>query len=293
MRILFITSSRIGDAVLSTGLIEHLLKSHPDARFTIACGPVAEGVFARMPNRDRTIVLHKRGRGRHWLELWREAVGIRWDLVVDIRGSLISYLVRTRRRAVMRKSAGHKTLQLARLLKLDHAPMPVAWTAPEDRALAARLLPDGAPLIGLGPTANWSGKVWPAERFVAFAHLLAATILPGARVVLFAGPGAQEAGQIAPVQTAMPEAIDLTAKLDLPQVAACLARCAIFIGNDSGLMHIAAASGIPTIGLFGPSPVAEYAPTGLRAMPVVSMSDRMDDISVDAALAAARTLLEK
>jgi ADP-heptose:LPS heptosyltransferase len=291
MRILFITSSRIGDAVLSTGLIDHLLKTHPDARFTIACGPVAEGVFARMPNRDRTIVLNKRGRGQHWLELWRATVGVSWDLVVDIRGSLISYLVPTKRRAVMRKSSGHKTVQLARLLKLDHAPMPVAWTAQEDRDLAAQLLPDGAPLIGLGPTANWSGKVWPPERFVEFAHRLTAEALPGARVVLFAGPGAQEAGQIAPVQAAMPEAIDLTGKLDLPQVAACLARCVIFIGNDSGLMHIAAATGIPTIGLFGPSPVAEYAPIGKRAAPVISTSDKMADISVDAALVAASTLM--
>ena len=264
MRILFISSSRIGDAVLSTGLIANLLKTHPNARFTVACGPVAEGVFASMPNRDRTIVLNKRGYGRHWLELWRETVGTRWDLVVDLRGSLISYLVRTKRRAVMRKSEGHKTQQLARLLKLDHAPLPVAWTAAKDRAMAAQLLPDGSQIIGLGPTANWSGKVWPPERFVELARRLASELLPGARVVLFAGPGAQEAGMIAPVQAAMPDAIDLTGKLELPQVAACLARCAIFIGNDSGLMHIAAATGIPTLGLFGPSPVGEYGPTGRR-----------------------------
>ena len=63
MRILFVTANRLGDAVLSTGLLDHLIRTHPEARFTIACGPVAEGVFARMPNRDRTIVIEKR-RGR-------------------------------------------------------------------------------------------------------------------------------------------------------------------------------------------------------------------------------------
>ena len=52
MRILFITATRIGDAVLSTGLLDHLLRAHPAARFTVACGPAAEGVFARMPRRD-------------------------------------------------------------------------------------------------------------------------------------------------------------------------------------------------------------------------------------------------
>ena len=70
MRILFVTSTRIGDAVLSTGLLDHLLRAYPEARFTIACGPVAEDVFARMPRREETIVLAKRSLSLHWLELW-------------------------------------------------------------------------------------------------------------------------------------------------------------------------------------------------------------------------------
>ena len=50
VRILFITSTRIGDAVLSTGLLDHLIRVYPHAKVVVACGPVAEGVFARMPN---------------------------------------------------------------------------------------------------------------------------------------------------------------------------------------------------------------------------------------------------
>jgi heptosyltransferase-3 len=291
MRILFITSSRIGDAVLSTGLLDHLLHRYPTARFTIACGPVAEGVFARMPRRERTIVMDKRRFGRHWLPLWWHAVSRRWDLVVDIRASLTSYLVPTRRRAVMRKSKGHKTAQLARILRLDHVPLPVVWTAPEDRALAERLLPPRSPVIALGPTANWTGKVWPSERFVELYRRLAAT-LPGARVAIFAGPGPQEAALAAPVLAALPEAIDLVGRLELPQAAACLARCALFVGNDSGLMHLAAAAGVPTLGLFGPTPAAEYSPAGRRAAPVLSPTGRMENLSVEAALQAATALLE-
>jgi len=84
MRILFVTSNRIGDAVLSTGLLDHLLRTYPTARFTIACGPVAEGLFSRMPRRDRTIVMEKQTYGRHWLPLWAGTVGTLWDLVVAI-----------------------------------------------------------------------------------------------------------------------------------------------------------------------------------------------------------------
>ena len=292
MRILFVTSNRIGDAVLSTGLLAHLLQAYPDARFTIACGPVAEALFARMPRRDRTIVMEKRRHGRHWLPLWAGTVGTLWDLVVDIRASAISYLIPTRRRAVMRKSPGHKTVQLARLLRLDPPPLPVTWTDAADRLLADRLLPDGPPIVALGPTANWTGKLWPAQNFAeAFTRLQA--ILPGARAAVFAGPGAQEAALAAPLLAALPGAIDLVGRLSLPEAAACLARCVLFIGNDSGLMHLAAAAGIPTLGLFGPTPAAEYAPSGLRAAPVVSPTRRMEDLSVDSVLAAARALLHE
>ena len=49
MRILFITATRIGDAVLSTGLLAHLIEHHPEARITIACGPVAAPLFSAVP----------------------------------------------------------------------------------------------------------------------------------------------------------------------------------------------------------------------------------------------------
>ncbi|HTI80642.1 MAG TPA: glycosyltransferase family 9 protein [Acetobacteraceae bacterium] len=289
MRILFITSNRLGDAVLSTGLLDHLIRSHPHAAITVACGPVAEGVFARMPNRARTIVLEKRPYSRHWLPLWASTATTFWDLVVDIRGSLLAWMVPTRRRAVMRARPGHKIVQLAAVLGLDAAPLPVAWTAAEDRARAAALLPPGRPIIGLGPSANWEPKVWPADRFAALFHALDRDAVPA----VFAGPGPAERAMAAPLLAALPGAIDLVGRLTVPEVAACLARCALFVGNDSGLMHLAAAAGAPTLGLFGPTSAAEYAPAGPRAAVALSNSARMEDLSVDTAVQAASRLLER
>ena len=295
MRILFVTSSRIGDAVLTTGLLDHLLRVHPDARFTVACGPAARELFTRLPRLDRLIVFDKRPYGLHWLSLWARSVATCWDLVVDIRGSALAWLVPTRRRAVMRRRPGdrarHKTAQLAALLGLAVPPMPVAWTAAEDRALAERLLPGGPPVIAIGPTANWTGKLWPPDRFAALACALATG--SGGRIAVFAGPGPQEAALAAPVLAALPGAIDLTGRLTLPEAAACLARCALFVGNDSGLMHLAAAAGCPTLGLFGAAnaSVAEYAPAGRRTAVAVTAGGGMDGIRVEAALAAARGLL--
>jgi ADP-heptose:LPS heptosyltransferase len=271
VRILFVTATRIGDAVLSTGLLDHLIRTYPGARVVVACGPAAEGVFARMPNRAWTIVLEKRPGGLHWLGLWRQVVGTRWDVVVDLRGSALAWTLRARRRAVMRggRRAGHRLTHLAEVLGLDPPPPPVAWYAAADRTRAAALLPEG-PWIGLGPTANWGGKLWPAERFVALYRALAAMDgpLPGARAAVFGGPGAAERALAAPVLAALPDAVDLVGRAALPEAAAALARCALFVGNDSGLMHLAAATGAPTLGLFGPTPADEYAPAGPRAAAV-------------------------
>ena len=296
MRILFITATRIGDAVLSTGLLDHLLRLHPDARITVACGPAAEGVFARMPQRERTLVVDKRRFDLHWLGLWRATAGTVWDLVVDLRGSALSYLVPARRRAVLRggRRPGHKLLHLAGALGLSPAPLPASWTDAADQARANALLPPG-PLIGLGPTANWSGKVWPPERFVALFQAVRDRAVPGARAVVFAGPGAAEAAMAAPVLAALPDAVDLTGRLSLPEASACLARCTLFVGNDSGLMHLAAAAGTPTLGLFGPTPASEYGPSGRRAAAVLAPGPAgaapIEGLTVDTAAAAALALL--
>jgi ADP-heptose:LPS heptosyltransferase len=293
MRILFVTSNRLGDAVLSTGLLDHLIRAHPDARITLACGPVAEGIFIRMPNRERIVVLDKQPYRLHWLPLWAGAVTRFWDLVVDIRGSTIAWMVPTRRRAVMRRRPGHKIAQLAAVLGLDPPPLPVVWTAAADRARAATLLPAGRPIVGLGPTANWPPKVWPVERFAALFRALAKGPLLGAIPAIFAGPGETERAMAAPLLATLPGAIDLVGRLSLVEVAACLARCALFVGNDSGLMHLAAAAGAPTLGLFGPTPVEEYAPAGVHASAVVSSSSLMQDLSVEAACAVATQLLAR
>ena len=191
----------------------------------------------------------------------------------------------------MRRRGGHKIAQLAAVLALDPPPLPVAWTAPEDRARADTLLPAGRPLIGLGPTANWAPKIWPADRFAALFRALRSEALDGAVPVVFAGPGEAERALAAPLLAALPDAIDLLGRLSLPQAAACLARCSLFVGNDSGLMHLAASVGTPTLGLFGPTAAAEYAPAGVNAAVAVSSSTLMQDLSVEAALAIATRLV--
>ncbi len=297
MRILFLTATRIGDAVLTTGVLEHLRRQYPRARFTIACGVPAAGIFTHFPALDRLITIEKRSYDRHWLLLWTKLVRARWDLVIDLRGSGLSFFLFARRRAILtrRHHQGHKIAQIAAALGISPVPIPTVWTSAEDKAFAMRVLPPGGHAIALGPTANWTGKIWPPERFASLFRALAQGALAGARPVVFAGPGPREATLAAPVLAALPDALDFRGTLTLSQAAAVIARCALFIGNDSGLMHLAAATGTPTLGLYGPSRSAEYGPVGAHAAAVSAGTPDepapISDLSLDAALGAARRLL--
>ncbi len=266
MRILFITATRIGDAVLSTGLLAHLIERHPGARLTIACGPAAAPLFAAVPGLDEVIVMNKAPLALHWRKLWRATWARRWDLVVDLRGSGLAYLLRARERRVIAGSGAplHRVSLLAQAFALAPPPSPRLWTGPEHRQAALRLMPAAPKALALGPTANWIGKQWPADRFAALALRLTAAdgILPGTPIAVFGA--ASERAMAAPLLAAIaPERrIDLVGHLDLLTAYACLGQAALYIGNDSGLMHMAAASGIPTLGLFGPSRDELYAPWG-------------------------------
>ena len=269
MRLLFITATRIGDAVLSTGALAHFIDSHPDLQVTVAAGPPAAPLFSALPVAARVITVTKRSYGRHWLSLWRQVAAERWDVVVDLRASAIAYCLLAGRRYVAGRAdpQRHRVEELGALLQLPQAPAPRLWLGTAQQAAANRLVPEGGPVIALGPAANWQGKQWPAESFAQLAQELTGEggLFPQARVAVLAAAG--EEAQATPLLESLPDSrrIDLVGKLDLPTAAACLARSDFFIGNDSGLMHLAAAVGIPTLGLFGPSRETRYRPWGGKA----------------------------
>jgi heptosyltransferase-3 len=266
VNLLFVTSTRIGDAVLSTGLLDHVLRRHPGIRVTVACGAAAAPLFAAMPGLARVVPMDKRPGLGHWLRLWLATAGQRWDIVVDLRGSALAWLLRAGARHVWRKPMGdaHRVVQLGGVLGLDAPPAPVIWLDDAHHEAAHRLIPDGAPVLALGPTTSWSGKQWPLARFAALAQRLTARdgLLSDARIAVFAAP--DERAAAAPLLAQLPRGrvIDAIDAGDLLAVAAALQRCALYVGNDSGLMHLAAASGVPTVGLFGPSDDRHYAPWG-------------------------------
>ncbi|MFT6580114.1 MAG: ADP-heptose:LPS heptosyltransferase [Alphaproteobacteria bacterium] len=309
MRILFVTANRIGDAVLSTGLLSHLIEQYPDARFTVAAGPASAPLFADMPRLDRIIIMRKRPFSTHWLYLWLACVTRKWGIVLDLRRSALGYTLYASERFIAAKStsSAHRVRQLATTLGLsDNPPAPKLWIGADAEKTARALIPGDAPVLAIAPAANWPGKQWRPEYFAELVERLTGPTgaLKGAKVAVFAA--AHERAQIKTLLDAIPDErqIDLVGRTGLTAAIACLRRCTLFIGNDSGLMHMAAAAGAPTLGLFGPSRDEHYAPWGPKAALVRTVESYdelvgapgydhkttgtlMDGLSVDAAEDAA------
>jgi heptosyltransferase-3 len=270
MKILFITATYLGDGILSTGALDHLMRVYPDAHITVACGPVAAGIFAAAPGVKKVIALKKEPYAGHWLKLARQTFGQRWDIIVDLRNSLLSRLMRADKKFIWGAPdpKKHKVEQIADAIGGIHpAPAPKLWFDGETLAKAAKIAPDGAPILAIGPTANWPGKEWPMQNYIALVQKLTAEdgILPRARLAVLAAPG--EELRAWPVLNAVPKErqIDVIAKGPPLFSAAVLQRCAFYIGNDSGITHAAAAAGVPTLALFGYGWPTVYRPWGEHA----------------------------
>jgi len=314
MRILFITATRIGDAILSTGLLDHLVRTHPNAKITVVCGPAAAGLFEAAPNIERLIVMDKMVFSLHWIRMWGLTVGKLWNLVVDLRNAPLSYIVPSLRQCHLGevKDTEHRIISISRVLGLEKMPpAPKLFCSVSDQAQAKSLIPDGAPVLAIGPTANWAAKIWCVDYYVELAKRFSGSngLMPGCRIALF-GRDDERPDAIRLIEAIPAEhRIDLIGRLNLAEVYACLQRCSFYVGNDSGLMHLAAAAGVPTLGLFGPSKELLYGPWGGHCASVRTpegfddihpegfnhriTGSLMESLTVDNVEIAARALLQK
>ncbi len=271
MKILFITSSRIGDAVLSTGILDYIANSYPNASVTVACGPLAVSLFEGAPMVDNIISLKKESYSRHWIRLWKQIVLTPWDIVIDLRNSAVSRLIIAKQRFVFGPHIDkklHKVVQNACVIgQQSTMPLPRLWFSKAQLSKADDLIgkPEaGHTIIAIGPAANWIGKTWPVDRFISICQWLIADngYFPNARVAIFGAPGEENICQELIDSLPAERTINLVSKGNPGEAAAMLSRCEFYLGNDSGLMHAAAAAGVKTFGVFGPSYPHIYEPWG-------------------------------
>ena len=287
----FVKLDHLGDLVMATPLIGAVKKWAPQARLTLLTRPANTVLAERLWYVDEVAEADV-----PWIRPepgWRENLGAclrlareikegGYDLVIDLRyhnrlDSLLLSLCGAPARlgfdaggfgfgithCVRWPGEGHEVDRGIRAL--EEFGIPVRDRRPEFPLAAGELKKGkrmaGRNLVAIHPGAGNAVKRWMPERFAWVARELVRRT--GARVAVLGGPGEDGLGE--PIVRALPRAkvLDLRGRLRLPEMAALLANCSLFIGNDGGAGHVAAAAGAPALIVFsGTSIAAEWAPRG-------------------------------
>lgn len=286
--ILIIKLRYIGDVLLATPTVRVIKAAQPDVRVTMMVNRGTEDVLSGNPDLDEIIVLDK-GSLAAQSQLIAGLRRRRFDAVIDLtdgdRSAFLGWISgapvrigfndehRWRGRCytqVVQSGTGvrHRIdRDLAALKPLGlHASetFPRLWLTGEDGARADQLLDRlgirrDRPIIIIQPGARYWFKAWPHERFAELADRLASDY--GCQV-LIGGSREDEALARQIQEAAKSRPISMAGQATLKEFAAIAKRAALFVGNDSGAMHIAAAVGTPMVVLFGPSNPDEWGPRG-------------------------------
>jgi heptosyltransferase-2 len=303
MKILIRGTNWIGDAVMTIPALRELNRVFPDSHLTLYTRPWAEGIFRDADFVDEILTFEKKKK-RSPRELREEADFLhreKFDLAVLLTNSFESALV-TKLARIPRRIGFNKDLR--GLLLTDPIAVPewkgrnhevyyyLALAAETERRILGReTIPVGEPdirldvssvrredarriletagadlskptiALGVGST-NSRAKRWPADRFAALNDRLQNEA--GANVLIVGSP--DETDVAAAVSTAASKKpIDLSGKTSLAEVTAILSVCDLFISNDMGLAHVAAATGTETIVIFGPTNDVTTRPFGENA----------------------------
>jgi len=341
-RIIILKPCCLGDVVLATATVAALKHYFPQARLDFAVGPWSQAVLVDNPHLDSLIDSGSVGQGGYgWSELWtlvRQLRASGYDLAVTLDRSplvgLIPWLAGIKHRVGL-DSYGRGFAHTVRVA-VPEAPKHEALiylACAEAATLAASTqgeyqfqtefypppqngltLPPVAerpfvilhPSGGVNPGMTMLDKRWPSARFAGLADRLSRQgfqiVLTGVEADM---PLCREIAGL--MQTAAPQIV--AGQLSLAQFGLLCRRAALFIGGDTGAMHLAVACGCKTVAIFGPSDPKRYAPfapatqarfvwrslalpTGGVGQGQVENFNWADGASVDQVLAACQALLE-
>ncbi len=289
--VLIIKPCCLGDVLLTTPLVAALRKAWPEARIAYATGAWSLPMIATSDHIDATITLPERWTPGSLLATARELRRRRFEIVfVPDRSPLLALLawlagipVRVgldsagrgfayTHRVPLPPGVTHEADLYSRLaiqIGLDPPRRLFFFPRESARAAAATLVSqyrhDERPLIALHPGGGQNpGMTLPRKRWLPERWALVADALSrryGAQVIILGGPGDEDAAAV--VANAMRESsMMLVRRWNWEELGAVVERCALFLGHDTGMMHLAVAVGTPTVAVFGPSDPQMYGPYG-------------------------------
>jgi lipopolysaccharide heptosyltransferase II len=306
-RILLVRLRQIGDVVFTTPAVAALRRQFPDAHLTYLVEPAAAPIVAGNPHLDEVVVAPRRGGVAGMLADvtlgWRLRRA-HYDLAIDFHGGpraslltlmsgaprRIGYDVAGRRwmytdvvgrpRGLRRRHSVENQWDLLTALDVA-APTPAgnpvemavdrgAKTAVDERLAAAGVTPD-EDLAVIHVSASSPFRRWPLPSFVDTVAALASRA--GRRVIVTSGPSEREAanGIINDARGKLPAGdrhrVLTCGDFSLAELRALLERSAVYIGGDSGPLHLAATTRVPIVAIFGPTPSERSAPWRDPALP--------------------------
>ncbi len=284
--ILVIKLRYIGDVLLTTPLFRVLREQFPQSRLTALVNQGTESVLKNISSLDHIEVLPQ-GNWVQQIKFLRFIRSCRFDCVIDVsdgdRSAFLTAISGARmkigfnREGLWRGKAYSWSIkgQYGTMHMLDyHAQLliplgmeprvcaPELNVSDEESQAAEQILANyglkGVNWVMLHPAARYWFKAWSPERFAALGDAL---IKEGFQVVLVGSEPEQKVAEEV-IQAGQQKFISLVGKTTLRELAALMKQCRIFVGNDAGPMHMAAAVGCSVIALFGPTDPAVWGPRG-------------------------------
>jgi heptosyltransferase-3 len=284
--ILVVITRRIGDVLLTTPMIRSLRLAWPDARIDALVFAGTEGVLANNPDIDQVITVPQRPTLLQHLRLLRR-LWRGYDLALSMmpsdRPTVYAFVAGKYRVGLV--LAGNKhwwkkwllsqsvifdninthtvlmNLKLADLLGIPRChEVVVAWQA-DDKAAALNVLPFDPEVQSYAVLHVYPMYAYKAWKRGAWAELAEWLRGKGMRVVLTGGNSADEVAYVRGLMGLLPhDTVDAAGKLNLAGVAYLLSKARVYVGPDTVVTHLAAASGTPTVALFGPSNPVKWGP---------------------------------
>ncbi|HLL77013.1 MAG TPA: glycosyltransferase family 9 protein [Pyrinomonadaceae bacterium] len=287
-RVLVVRLRSIGDAVLATPALHALRRFLPHAEIDLLLEDWVAPLLENSPDVDRVVTV-ERDSLKSRIAVWRTLRAARYDVAYDLHGGSTASLLTWASGA--RHTVGYASYGHARLLKHTAPPSSglwgrdrihsaeqqlglVGWTGvpvtdlPVSRVsvseearsrVAERLrlagIHAGRPVALFHPAAAFATKTWDSAHFARVADRVSEQ---GFAVVAVAAP--HEAEVLSALSSAARRPLVTFDDLPLPELAALAERAGLFVGNDSGVAHIAAALGVPSVVVFGSSNVTHWRP---------------------------------
>ncbi|MBI3548320.1 MAG: glycosyltransferase family 9 protein [Elusimicrobia bacterium] len=288
--LLVVQTAFLGDATLTLPLAREIKRLLPSCRLTVLARHDTAEMYQSSPWVDETIPDHKSGEHRGLSGLRRLSGALRekrFDAALvphrSLRSALAVWLAGIPRRIGFSSSAGRFLFtqripfswgmhdlerNLGLLLPLggsttsagtegdaaiDSVYLKPKGTGPVAESVAKRLAESGpraGRLVGVHPGSIWPTKRWPKERYAALIRRL--TQEAGATAILIGGKGDADLAREILAEAGVP-ALDWIGKTNLSELVELMGKLSLFITNDSGPMHVATASGVPTLAIFGPT----------------------------------------